>query len=54
MKKNVKHISQAVSLGLCAALLATTALAATGTPYTGAAADITAPADQQATLLVDG
>ncbi|MDD6238496.1 MAG: hypothetical protein PUA87_03505 [Oscillospiraceae bacterium] len=54
MKKNVKHISQAVSLGLCAALLATTALAATGTPYTGAAADITAPAGQQATLLVDG
>ncbi len=54
MKKNVKHLSQAMSLGLCAALLATTALAATGTPYTGAAADITAPAGQQATLLVDG
>ncbi len=54
MKKNVKHLSQAMSLGLCAALLATTALAASGTPYTGAAADITAPAGQQATLLVDG
>ena len=54
MKKNVKHLSQAMSLGLCAALLATTALAATAAPYTGAAADITAPAGQQATLLVDG
>ena len=54
MKKNVKRFSQAMSLGLCATLLATTALAATGTPYTGAAADIAAPAGQQATLLVDG
>lgn len=54
MKKNVKRFSQAMSLGLCATLLATTTLAATGTPYTGAAADITAPAGQQATLLVDG
>ena len=54
MKKNVKRMSQAMSLGLCAALMATTALAASGTPYTGAAADITAPAGQQATLLVDG
>ena len=54
MKKNVKRMSQAMSLGLCAALMATTALAATGTPYSGAAADIAAPAGQQATLLVDG
>lgn len=44
MKKNVKRMSQTMSLGLCAALMATTALAASGTPYTGAAADITAPA----------
>lgn len=54
MKKKAKRMSQAISLGLCAALVTTTALAASGTPYTGAAADISAPSGQQATLLVDG
>ena len=49
-----KMLARVLILGLCLSLLATTTLAATGTPYTGAASDIAAPAGQVATLLVDG
>jgi hypothetical protein len=53
MKKN-PLLARAIGIGLSAALLGTQAFAATGTPYTGLGKDITAPAGQQATLIVDG
>lgn len=50
-----KHVTARIlGLGLCVSLLSTVTLAASGIPYTGAAADIAASADQVATLLVDG
>ena len=53
MKHN-KLMARVLVLGLCVSMLSTVTMAATGTPYTGAAADITAPEGQVATLLVDG
>ncbi len=53
MKKKTL-LTRAVGLSLCAALLGSNAMAAAGTPYTGAAKDITAPDGQVATLIVDG
>lgn len=52
--KQKKLIARGLALGLCGAMLSTVTFAAAGTPYTGAAADITAPEGQVATLLVDG
>lgn len=52
--KQRKLMARGLGLGLCAAMLSTVTLAAAGTPYTGAAADIAAPDGQVATLLVDG
>lgn len=52
--KQKKLMVRAMGLGLCAAMLSTVTLAAAGTPYTGAAADIVPPEGQVATLLVDG
>lgn len=52
--KHQKLLARALGLGLCVSMLSTVTLAAAGTPYTGAAADITAPEGQVATLLVDG
>lgn len=52
--KQKKLMARVLGLGLCASLLSTVTLAASGTPYTGAAADIAAPEGQVATLLVDG
>lgn len=52
--KTTKLFARVMCVVLCVVLMSTTALAATGTPYTGKASDITAPAGQQATLIVDG
>ena len=52
--KRKKLLARSLGLGLCVSLLTTATLAATGSPYTGAAADITAPDGQVATLLVNG
>ena len=52
--KYTKNIARVLCLMLCVTLLATTALAAAGEPYTGVAKDITAPEGKVATLLVDG
>ena len=52
--KQQKLMARVLGLGLCASLLSTVTLAAAGTPFTGAAADITAPEGQVATLIVNG
>ncbi len=52
--KHSKRMVRALSFGLCLSLLGTVTMAAAGETFTGAAADITAPEGQVATLLVDG
>lgn len=52
--KQKTFLARAAAMGLCVTMLSTVTLAAAGTPYTGAAADIAAPDGQVATLLVDG
>jgi hypothetical protein len=52
--KRKSWITRTLSLGLGLSLLSTVTLAASGTSYSGTGADITAPAGQEATLIVDG